>query len=128
MILFKVWPAFRLLAEDMVWCPEWQLMTYWGFTPDVSSAYDSAEIGLCHGEYPDQKWERSGINNFDSVYKAEFWHTYGFEWAEDRARSGSSFNDLECLSYSILIDRLDQGLKMMIVAIIPWEIRFYYKK
>ena len=89
MILFKVRPAFRLLAEDMVWCPEWQLMTYWGFNPDVNPAYDYAETGLCHGEYPEQKWERSGFNNFDSVHKAELWHTYGFEWSADKARSGA---------------------------------------
>ena len=79
-----MWPAFRLLAEDMVWCPEWYF-NYWGFTPLANPAYDYLETGLCHGQYPGQKWEKSRITNFDSVHKAENWHRYGFEWAADKA-------------------------------------------
>ena len=80
-----MWPAFRLLAEDLVWCPEWYF-TYWGFSPDYSPAYDYLGSALCHGEHPQQKWQKSRIGQYDSVHKAENWHRYGFEWASDRAR------------------------------------------
>ena len=81
-----MWPGLRLLAEDLVWCPEIYI-TYWGFTPQVNPDYDYLETALCHGEFPHHKWQKTRISNFDSVHKAKEWHRYGFEWATDRARS-----------------------------------------
>ena len=78
-------PVFRLLSENLVWCPEWYI-SYLGHTPLVSPAHDYLETGLCHGQNPGQKWEKSKISNFDSVHKADGWHRYGFEWTNEKAR------------------------------------------
>ena len=80
---FKVWPAFWLIAEDMVWGPEWDMWEYFGFRSDVDPPYDNMGMHLFS---TDNKWKSHWLNRFDDVYDCEAWHTYGFEWTADYAR------------------------------------------
>ena len=81
-----MWPALWLIAEDLVWGPEWDMWEYFGFRSDVDPPYDNMGNHLFFGEYPNGKWRSSWLNRFDDVYDCELWHTYGFEWTAEEAR------------------------------------------
>ena len=80
----KVSSAMRLLAEDLVWCPEWDLLVYLGYKS--GSPYDSLKNQLCYGRFPNQKWQSFEQTDFDNKHNAESWHIYGFEWTQNKAR------------------------------------------
>ena len=82
----KVSPAIRLLGEDLVWCPEWDLLVYRGYKPGASSPHDSLKSNLCYGRFPNEKWQSFELTDFDNKHSAESWHIYGFEWTAKRAR------------------------------------------
>jgi beta-glucanase (GH16 family) len=80
----KVWPALWLIAEDLVWGPEWDMWEYFGYRSDIG--YDTMGNHLLYDEYPNEKWKSNWINNFDTTYDCEAWHIYGFEWTDTEAR------------------------------------------
>ena len=80
----KVWPALWLIAEDLVWGPEWDLFEYFGFRPDVS--YDVMGMHLAYGTYPNIKGLANWILDYHATYNAEAWHVYGFEWTANYAK------------------------------------------
>lgn len=80
----KVWPAIWLIAEDLVWGPEWDLFEYFGYRSDVG--YDDMGMHLCYGTYPNIKWVTSWITTYDSKYDCEVFHVYGFEWTDTYAK------------------------------------------
>lgn len=80
----KVWPAFWLIAEDLQWGPEWDIMEYFGWKNN-SVGYDAMGMHLCYDLYPDTKWTTDWINSYDATYDCEAWHVYGFEWTENYA-------------------------------------------
>jgi beta-glucanase (GH16 family) len=89
----KVWPAIWLVAEDLVWGPEWDLWEYFGYREDVG--YDNMGMHLMTGYeqygnlWPDQdptRWNEGWIKPFDTLYDAEAWHVYGWEWTDTYAR------------------------------------------
>ena len=75
-----------LIAEDLIWGPEWDMWEYIGFREDVVPPYDNMGTHLCFGESPDQHWKSNWLNRYDDTYDCESWHNYGFEWTADRAR------------------------------------------
>ena len=78
-----VWPAIWLVAEDLVWGPEWDLWEYFGYRGDVG--YDNMGNHLMTGPWNAQKWDSSWRSNFDATYDGEAWHVYGFEWTASNA-------------------------------------------
>jgi beta-glucanase (GH16 family) len=80
----KVWPAIWLIAEDLVWGPEWDLWEYFGYRPD--RGYDNMGMHLMTGLWDNQKWNPQWIRPFDTLYDCEAWHIYGWEWTADYAR------------------------------------------
>jgi hypothetical protein len=80
----KVWPALWLIAEDLVWGPEWDMWEYFGYRSDYG--YDVMMMNLAYGSYPNINWLGDHIDNYDTVYDCEAWHVYGFEWTEDFAK------------------------------------------
>jgi len=78
----KVWPALWLIAEDLIWGPEWDMFEYFGQKDDKS---DIMGTHLAVGSWPDIEWHTSWINYFDIQYNCEEWHVYGFEWTETEA-------------------------------------------
>ena len=80
----KVWPALWLIAEDLVWGPEWDCFEYFGYRQDAG--YDVMGTHLLYDEYPDQKWSTFWVHDFDLTYDAGAWHVYGFEWTETYAK------------------------------------------
>lgn len=79
----KVWPALWLIAEDLVWGPEWDMFEYFGYRSDVG--YDVMGMHLARGEWPSITWHSSWIRDYNLNYGNETWHTYGFEWKENEA-------------------------------------------
>lgn len=79
----KVWPAIWLVAEDLVWGPEWDILEYFGYREEVG--YDDMGMHLCTGTSPDIHWKSHWITPFTDTYGTDF-HTYGFEWTDDCAR------------------------------------------
>lgn len=80
----KVWPALWLIAEDLVWGPEWDCFEYFGWRGDVG--YDNMGMHLLRDEYPNEKWSSAWISGYDAGYDCEAWHTYGFEWTDTYAK------------------------------------------
>ncbi|MHC4530576.1 MAG: glycoside hydrolase family 16 protein [Planctomycetota bacterium] len=80
----KVWPAFWLIAEDLVWGPEWDIFEYFGYRPD--HGYDSMVTALAYDEDPDIGWIANHISGYNSTYDCHRWHVYGFEWTTDYAK------------------------------------------
>jgi beta-glucanase (GH16 family) len=89
----KVWPAIWLVAEDLVWGPEWDLWEYFGYREDVG--YDNMGMHLMTGYeqygnvWPDQdptRWNSGWLKPFDALYDAEAWHIYGWEWTDSYAK------------------------------------------
>ena len=89
----KVWPAIWMVAEDLVWGPEWDLWEYFGYRSDVG--YDNMGMHLMtgyqqHGNmWPNQDamlWDDEWIKPFDTNYDAEAWHIYGWEWTDTYAQ------------------------------------------
>jgi len=80
----KVWPAAWLIAEDLVWGPEWDMWEYFGYRPDYG--YDVMIEALFSTEYPASEWDGSYTQPFDATYDCESWHVYGFEWTDTEAR------------------------------------------
>lgn len=80
----KVWPALWLIAEDLVWGPEWDLFEYFGFRPDVG--YDEMGMHLAYGTYPNISWLGNWLLDYHAAYDAEAWHVYGFEWTANYAK------------------------------------------
>lgn len=78
----KVWPALWLIAEDLVWGPEWDMFEYFGKN---NVGNDVMGMHLLVDEWPNQKWDTGYIFNFDALYNCEAWHIYGFEWTEEKA-------------------------------------------
>lgn len=81
----KVWPALWLIAEDLVWGPEWDMWEYFGYRQDAGG-YDVMGTHLLRDEYPNQKWSSSWIQDFDATYDNQQWHIYGFEWTDTHAK------------------------------------------
>ena len=84
---FKVWPALWLIAEALVWGPEWDMWEYFGYRWHFGLPYDTMGMGLFSA---DNKWRYHFLDHFDNVYNCEAWHTYGFEWTSEYARSVQS--------------------------------------
>ena len=61
----QVWPALWLIAEDLVWGPEWDMWEYFGHRSEVDPPYDNMGAHLCFGEWPKQKWRSHWLNQFD---------------------------------------------------------------
>ena len=78
----KVWPALWLIAEDLVWGPEWDMFEYFGKN---TVGEDVMGMHLLVDEWPNQKWDTGYIYNFDATYDCEAWHVYGFEWTAEKA-------------------------------------------
>ena len=78
----KVWPALWLIAEDLVWGPEWDMFEYFG--KNVKGD-DVMGMHLFVGEYDSRWWNTDFIHDFDKNYDCEAWHIYGFEWTEEKA-------------------------------------------
>ena len=78
----KVWPALWLIAEDLVWGPEWDMFEYFGKN---TVGEDVMGMHLLVDEWPNQKWDTGYIYNFDATYGCEVWHVFGFEWPEEFA-------------------------------------------
>ena len=78
----KVWPALWLIAEDLVWGPEWDMFEYFG--KNVKGD-DVMGMHLFVGEYNSRWWNTDFIHDFDKNYDCEAWHIYGFEWTEEKA-------------------------------------------
>lgn len=78
----KVWPALWLIAEDLVWGPEWDMFEYFGKNTVGS---DVMAMNLMSSEWPQIQWSTGYIYNFDQEYDCEAWHIYGFEWTEEKA-------------------------------------------
>jgi beta-glucanase (GH16 family) len=79
----KVWPALWLIAEDLIWGPEWDMWEYFGWRSDVG--YDQMGMHLAYDEWPNVKWQSGWIGNYDANYTNDTWHTYGFEWTTNKA-------------------------------------------
>lgn len=79
----KVWPALWLIAEDLVWGPEWDMFEYFGYRSDVG--HDQMGTHLAYGEWPNVNWKSHWIPSFDATYDCEAWHVYGFTWTETTA-------------------------------------------
>lgn len=88
----KVWPAFWLVAEDLVWGPEWDMWEYFGYRSDCG--YDAMGAHLASGTYqwsnkPNDDygitWDTHWFHSFDATYDNTIWHTYGFEWTDTHA-------------------------------------------
>ena len=88
----QVWPALWLIAEDLVWGPEWDMWEYFGHRSEVDPPYDNMGAHLCFGEWPKQKWRSHWLNQFDMKNDIESWHTYGFEWTAQHARWVNSYD------------------------------------
>lgn len=78
----KVWPALWLIAEDLVWGPEWDMFEYFGKNVEGD---DVMGMHLFVGEYDSPWWNTDFIHDFDKNYDCEAWHIYGFEWTEEKA-------------------------------------------
>ena len=90
-----------LIAEDLIWCPEWDMWEYFGFREDIDPPYDNMGTHLCFGESPDNHWRSNWLNRYDDIYDCEAWHNYGFEWTADFARwylDGELVHELEVAS------------------------------
>ena len=79
----KVWPAIWLIAEDLVWGPEWDIFEYFGYRKDVG--YDNMGTHLATGEWPSVDWKSHWIEQYDAVFDCQAWHIYGFEWTATQA-------------------------------------------
>ncbi len=79
----KVWPAYWLIAEDLIWGPEWDVFEYFGYRPD--HGYDVMGMNLAYGSYPNINWLTNWIYGYDATYDCEAWHVYGWEWGPDSA-------------------------------------------
>ena len=80
----SMWPALWLIAEDLVWGPEWDAFEYFG-TRQSLNATDVMGMHLMTGEHPNTTWHSHWEYNFDSNYDNEAWHKYGFEWTATEA-------------------------------------------
>lgn len=80
----KVWPAFWLVSEDLVWGPEWDLFEYLGYRND--QGYDAMGMHLMTGKSPTTKWYSYFSKPFDASSDCESWHVYGFEWTKTFAK------------------------------------------
>ncbi len=79
----KVWPAIWMIAEDMVWGPEWDIWEYFGYRSDVG--HDNMGTHLMTGLWNSQKWNSNWISSYDATYDCEAWHVYGWEWTDTEA-------------------------------------------
>lgn len=80
----KVWPAIWMIAEDLVWGPEWDLFEYFG---DMwTEGQDVMNMSLMTGTWRRPNWYNTRIRPYDATYDCEAWHVYGFEWTADYAR------------------------------------------
>ncbi len=79
----KVWPAWWLIAEDLVWAPEWDMFEYFGYKKDIG--YDQMGTHLASGEWPGIDWNSHWISGYDKQFDCEAWHVYGFEWTDSTA-------------------------------------------
>jgi len=77
----KLWPALWLVAEDLVWGPEWDMWEYFG-CKNNKVGYDAMGMHLCSGSWPHEKWHSGWIQNFGS----SAWHVYGWEWTDTDAK------------------------------------------
>jgi len=80
----KVWPALWLIAEDLIWGPEWDMWEFFGYRSD--HGYDLMMMNLAYGSYPNIKWLGDKIQPYDATYDCEAWHVYGFEWSSGYAK------------------------------------------
>lgn len=80
----KVWPAIWLVAEDLVWGPEWDCWEYFGYRSDVG--YDAMGCHLMTGTYPTTTWYSYFLQPFNGIYGSQNWHIYGFEWTSTSAK------------------------------------------
>lgn len=82
----RVWPAVWMIADDLVWGPEWDIFEYFG-SRDVGK--DIMGNHLATGTYvsddDDLLWDDNWLFNYDAEYTCEDWHTYGFVWTDTRA-------------------------------------------
>lgn len=79
----KVWPAIWLVAEDLIWGPEWDLWEYFGNRGGVGS--DIMGMHLMTGLWGKVKWNSAWLFGFDAQYDAGEWHVFGWEWTDDSA-------------------------------------------
>jgi beta-glucanase (GH16 family) len=79
----KVWPAIWLVAEDLIWGPEWDLWEYFGDREGVGS--DIMGMHLMTGLWGKVKWNSDWLVGFDAQYDSEAWHIFGWEWTNDTA-------------------------------------------
>lgn len=79
----RVWPAVWMIADDLIWGPEWDIFEYFG-SRDVGK--DIMGNHLATDTYKtsdfDIRWNDNWIRNFDRDYDCETWHDYGFLWTE----------------------------------------------
>ena len=79
----KVWPAYWLIAEDLIWGPEWDIFEYFGYRGDLG--HDVMITALAYDVEPNMGWKTKPILDFDATYDCQAWHVYGFEWGPDSA-------------------------------------------
>ena len=79
----KVWPAYWLIAEDLIWGPEWDIFEYFGYRGDLG--HDVMITALAYDVEPNMGWKTKPIRDFDATYDCQAWHVYGFEWGSDSA-------------------------------------------
>ena len=79
----KVWPAIWLVAEDLIWGPEWDLWEYFGDRKGVGS--DIMGMHLMTGLWGKVKWNSDWLFGFDAQYDSDAWHIFGWEWTDDVA-------------------------------------------
>jgi len=85
----KVWPAFWLLEERLVWGAEFDIAEYWGTPQNKKSGSGMLGQHLHTGdEFPGYWWSnwkdmchdpRKGSTDCDATN----WHTYGLRWRPD---------------------------------------------
>lgn len=78
----KVWPALWLVAEDLVWGPEWDMFEYFGKNTEGD---DVMGMHLLFDEWPNEKWRTGFLQDYHKNYDCEAWHIYGFEWTDSDA-------------------------------------------
>jgi beta-glucanase (GH16 family) len=84
----KVWPALWLIPENLSWPPEWDMFEYFGNRNDPGVPKDVMGMFLATGKtwhWQAVNWYGNYINNFTTLYPADVWHTYGFEWTPTAA-------------------------------------------
>ena len=79
----RVWPAVWMIADDLVWGPEWDIFEYFGSRDvgkDIMGNHLATDTYVSSDN--DIKWNANWIRRFDQDYDCEAWHDYGFLWTE----------------------------------------------